>query len=406
MKSLLLLLSSVALVTSAPSEPHAHHHVFRPEPRSSHLDWNKPRGDGNFLAKRSNLHSEAFFNNPPLLRREAIPSPLPNDTSTPLSVRATAGRWDNLSGNGMWHPAPVSWGGKHQEIYYASKDRTCKYKTYQNNAWTTPGWTDLGGSLDSAPAACSRKTNNVHVFCKGTDGQGWHRSYENGAWGRWQAMGGDVKHYPSACSWGGGHVDAYYSSGDNQCWHRKYDEGKGGWQGWENLGGYLDGPPKAVSWGSGHTSVFCKGDDGQAWHRKYENDAWGDWEPLGGTLDAEPAAWAWDNGRMDVFVKGTDGACWHKTYKKGSGWGGWSNLGGKIKKGKAPDVVIYLTKIEVYIVGEDNAVYRRKYENNQWSSGWENMGGNVDTKPAPVVWDNDKIDIYGGHADGSCRRCY
>ncbi|GAB1315334.1 hypothetical protein MFIFM68171_05544 [Madurella fahalii] len=396
--ALVVLLAGVGSVLCVP--PHGLGQAFRPEPRSAHLDWNTPRPDyGGFLAKRADVHSEEFFNSPPTKR-----SPLASDNvSAPLHAlagRAMPGQWENLEGSAMWHPAPVSWGGPRLDVYYMDKDRKCKHKSYEGR-WSP--WEDLGGSLDSAPACCSRKRNNMHVFCKGTDGQAWHRTYNTGGWGSWQGMGGNMKHYPSACSWGDKHVGVYVSANDGQCWHRRYDEDRGGWYDWENMGGYLDGPPKAVTWGSGHTSVYCRGEDGQAWHKKYENSAWGDWESLGGSVDGEPAACAWD-GRMDVFVKGTDGACWHKTYKKGSGWGGWQNLGGKLKK--APDVVAYKGKMELYITGDDNAVYRRVWENDRWTPTWEHMGGNVDTKPSAVTWDDGKVDVYGTGPDGTCRRCY
>ncbi|KAK4150428.1 hypothetical protein C8A00DRAFT_46171 [Chaetomidium leptoderma] len=350
-------------------------HTFRSEPRASRLDWNAPRDHAGFLSRRSGLHSEAYFNNPPIKRSTSTSQthsvPL---TGSPLSGRATSGQWGNLQGSSMWHPAPVSWGGSRLDVYYMDKDKTCKHKSSDGAEWGT--WEDMGGSLDSAPAACSRKKDNMHVFCTGTDNQAWHRSYDAGSgWGKWQNMGGYVKHYPSTCSWGK----------TMQCWHRRYmyDEAQGGWYSWDNMGGYLDGPPKAVTWGQ-NTSVFCKGEDGQAWHRKYDS-TWGEWESLSGSLDAEPAACAWD-GRMDVFVKGSDGACWHKTY--------------------APDVVQYGGKMEVYITGDDSAVYRKVCEKAKWTADWEYMGGNVNTKPNAVVWNDSRVVVYGTGPDGSCKRCY
>ncbi|EAQ87817.1 hypothetical protein CHGG_04436 [Chaetomium globosum CBS 148.51] len=401
----LLLVAFSGLVVSVPQHGA---NLFRPEPRANHLDWNAPRGHSTFLMKRSNLLSEEYFNNPPVKRSpDTSPAhPVVPLTKSSLSDRATSGQWENLEGSSTWNPTPASWGGSRQDVYYVHKDRTCKYRTYDGGKWG--GWQDIGGSFDSPAAACSRKKENMHIFCKGTDGQAWHRAYDSGSgsggWGPWQGMGGSVKHYPSACSWGKDHVSVYVSSSDGECWHRRYDDGQKGWYGWENMGGYLDGPPKAVTWGQGHTSVFCKGQDGQAWHRKYES-GWGQWESLGGTLDGEPAACAWD-GRMDVFVKGSDGACWHKTYKRGTGWGGWENMGGKIKGGKAPDVVYYGGKMEVYITGDDNALYRKVWKDDKWTSDWENMGGSMYTKPNAVTWDDGKMDVYGSGSDGSCRRCY
>ncbi|KAL2264342.1 hypothetical protein VTK26DRAFT_6585 [Humicola hyalothermophila] len=427
-KHLLLFLSLSTWPTFAVPRPGTK--AFNPNPRPGLADWNAPRPDqAAFLARRSGLLSEEYFNNPPVKRvpsasREPLddvsnhldPQPRTGNSNGTLAARATPGQWENMQGSGNWHPAAVSWGGGRQDVFHAGKDGRCKhqYRDGGGGGGWQPAWYDLGGSLDSAPACCSRKANNMHVFCKGTDGQAWHRAYDpgsssgGGGWGGWQALGGTVKHHPSACSWDRYHVSVHVSSSDSQCWHRRYDDdGGSGWGGWENLGGYLDGPPRAVTWGKGHTSVFCKGNDGQAWHRKYEGSAagWGGWESLGGTLDGEVAACAW-NGRMDIFVKGTDGVCWHKTYRSGGGWGGWVNLGGRLKAGKAPDVVVIAGKIEVYIVQDDNAVYRKIWQNDRWTPNWEYMGGNVNTKPSVVVWDGGKVDVYAGAADGTCRRCY
>jgi hypothetical protein len=402
---LTLLLASTGKVLSIPQPGSGQ--PFRPEPRSTHLDWNTPRpDDGGFLANRTDVHTEEFFNNPPI-KRSGLPARSVSAPLNPLLGRATPGQWENLDGNAIYHAAPASWGGSRLDVFYMHRDRKCKYKSRDRYDGGWSDWNDLGGSLDGPPACCSRKKDNYHVFCKGTDNQPWHRSYNPGSgWGPWQSMGGTMKHYPSTCSWGSKHVGIYVTAPDGQCWHRRYDEDRsGGWYSWENMGGFLDSAPKAVTWGEGHTSVYCKGDDGQAWHKKYENNAWGDWESLGGSLDGEPAACAWD-GRMHIFVKGTDGACWHKAYRKGSGWGSWENMGGKLKPGRAPDVVVWKGKMEVYITGDDNAVYRRVWENDKWTPGWENMGGNVDWKPSAVTWDDGRYEVYGTASDGSCRRCY
>ncbi|EGS20278.1 uncharacterized protein CTHT_0040170 [Thermochaetoides thermophila DSM 1495] len=50
------------------------------------------------------------------------------------------------------------------------KNRTCKLK-YLDNSGKWSSWADVGGELDSVPASCSRKRDNYHIFCKGTDGQ-------------------------------------------------------------------------------------------------------------------------------------------------------------------------------------------------------------------------------------------
>jgi len=450
----LLLSSATELVLGLPSAPSSHRRRrivkrFIAEPRASHVDWNAPRGDGDFLAPRAHLHSEDFFNSPSIARRSSSAS-LFDANHVSVSVtpafnlrdkekRATSGQWENLAGSGYskYHPAPVSWGGQRMDLFYMSKDKTCHYKSRdwghkeeKYRSWSS--WEDLGGDIDAAPAVCSRKKENMHVFCKGGDGQAWHRTYNygsGGGWGKWQAMGGNVKYEPASCSWGKDHAAVYVSAPDGQCWHRRYYEPKensGQWYGWQNLGGYLSGPPKVVTYGEGHQSVYCKGTDGQAWHKKTDpkkESGWGDWETIGGSLDSPPAAATWEDGSMDVYVQGTDGNCWHKGYKNETvtvyddktkknttttlpKWGEWENLGGEMKEGTPPDVAVVGDSMEVYITGEDDAVYRKKWKEGSWTEKWEPMGGNVETQPAAVTWDDGKVDVYFTGKDGTCKRCY
>ena len=430
---------------------------FLAEPRASHLDWNAPRPSSSsvFLSSSPNLHTESYFNSPARLsKRNPIPEP-PSSFSpaNPLFTRATSGQWESLSGSlykppsgppagsyyagPKYHPAACSWGGKRMDVYYMSKEKTCHWKSrdyghkepkYQQ--WGS--WEDLGGELDGPPAVCSRKEENYHVFCKGSDGQAWHRSYDKtgyGGWGKWQAMGGKVKYEPAACSWGKEHASVYVGASDGSCWTRRYDEpkqGYGEWKGWYNMGGYMASPPKVVTWGKDHSSVYCKGEDGQAWHKKTDpkkESGWGEWESLGGSLDSAPAACAWDD-RMDVYVKGSDGACWHKTYKnetvmvydEKSGknktttlpkWGAWEDLGGEMKADTAPDVVAVDGGMEVYITGEDDTVYRKKWEDGSWTSEeWEPMGGKVETGPTAVTWGGGEVDVYFTGKNGDVARCF
>jgi len=336
-----------------------------------------------------------------------------------------------------YHPSACSWGSKRLDVYYMSASKTChyKYRDYGHKeqkyqSWSD--WEDLGGEMDSPPAVCSRKKENYHVFCKGTDGQAWHKGYDYGSyggWGKWQSMGGKIGKYgePATCSWGKEHVSVYVGAEDGACWTKKYDEGYGGWQGWYNIGGYMASPPKVVTYEKGHTSVYCKGEDGQAWHKKTDpkkETGWGEWESLGGSLESTPAACAWEDGRMDVVVKGSDGACWHKTYKnetvmvydEKSGknktttlpkWGSWENLGGEMKTDTAPDVVAVDGGMEVYITGGDDVVYRKKWEDGSWTSpDWERMGGNVETGPNAVKWGDGEVDVYFTGKNGDVARCF
>ncbi|KAK4447237.1 hypothetical protein QBC34DRAFT_467789 [Podospora aff. communis PSN243] len=413
---------------------------FLTEPRASTLDWNAPRPSSSalFFNLTSPL-SETYFNSPHLLSR-SIPEPpsSPNPStilsrsSSVLTSRAQSGRWESMHGSiykppsnpHKYPPAACSWHPKRVDVYYMSTLKTCQYKYVQYDhpdkkyqSWQP--WEDIGGELDGPPAVCTRKKENYHVFCKGSDGQAWHKSYDHEGqkgWGRWQSMGGKVKYPPAACSWGKEHASVYVGADDGSCWMRRYDEtkvGEGKWQGWYNLGGYMASPPKVVTWGEEHASVYCKGEDGQAWHKKTDpkkGSGWGEWESLGGSLDSPVAACAWKD-RMDVYVKGSDGACWHKTYKEEETmlpkWGAWENLGGEMKADTPPDVVVVDDGMEVYITGEDDKVYRKKWQDGSWTSqDWEPMGGNVETGPVTVGWGEGDVDLFFTGKDGEVKRCF
>ncbi|VBB80504.1 Putative protein of unknown function [Podospora comata] len=414
----IILLTLPLLVFSLPSPdligPRTRPSPFLIRSRTEARDidyWNTPRPD-NFLSKRSNVHSIEYFTNP----SPSFKARSPRQVSSPASPlinpeqqtkRATSGQWENMSGSGLYHPAVTSWGPGRQDVYYTHRDRKCRHKYYRggSNPWI-PEWDDLGGSLDSAPSCCSRRSGYMHMFCKGTDYQIWHRPYSGGGWGSWQPMGGNCKHYPSSCSWGGRHASVYTSSSDNQLWGIRYDENRG-WGSWQNMGGSLAGAPKSVSWGEGHTGVVVRGTDGQAWATQMMNgNTWGSWTNLGGSLDSEPSAVAW-SGNMTVAVGGTDGAVWMRTYTNSTGnWGNWMNMGGDVRPGTAPDVVAWGNQMEVYYTGRDGAMYRKKATNGQWTASWENMGGSITTKPSGLAWDNGKVDVYGMASEGSIRRCY
>jgi hypothetical protein len=221
----LLVLSNSALVLSLPQVHGPQAHFLNP--RASHLDWNTPRYDSGFLAKRSDVHSEEYFNT---VRRSAEPELESRHVVTEETFRsfvadkrATKGQWENLNGSMASYPSAVSWGGKRMDIYYKGKDKSCQHKSWDGNKWSS--WTNLGGDLDSAPATCSWGKEKMDVYVKGTDSACWTKSYDNGKWGDWTSIGGEISHEPSTCTWGKDRMDVYVPAKDGQCWHRTYDKG-------------------------------------------------------------------------------------------------------------------------------------------------------------------------------------
>jgi uncharacterized protein YvpB len=98
--------------------------------------------------------------------------------------------------------------------------------------WT--GWTSLGGRPAAAPSVASPGPGRLDVFAPGSEGQVWHRWWEDG-WHPWEDLGGSLApgSAVSATSGGDGRLDLYAVGADNGLWHRRLISGT--WQGWERV---------------------------------------------------------------------------------------------------------------------------------------------------------------------------
>lgn len=99
----------------------------------------------------------------------------------------------------------------------------------------------MGVTIDGAPASTSDANNITHVFAKGSDGQLWHKYYDENTspgWHAWEALpGGGIASAPSACSSAQGRMDVFASNGSGALLHWYYvDSDKPGWHGPENMG--------------------------------------------------------------------------------------------------------------------------------------------------------------------------
>lgn len=145
-----------------------------------------------------------------------------------------------------------------------------------NSGWS--GWSSLGGSFTSGPAAASWAPQRFDVVGRGLDHALWHRAWSNGTWNDWSSLGGQLTSDPDICSWAPNRLDVFVRGDDGALWHLVWENG---WSAWESLGGVLASSPGAVSWGSGHIAVVARGLDDSIWHLSYYQNAWGTWESLG-----------------------------------------------------------------------------------------------------------------------------
>ncbi|MET0920593.1 MAG: PQQ-dependent sugar dehydrogenase [Acidimicrobiia bacterium] len=253
-------------------------------------------------------------------------------------------------------------------------------------------WYPLGGQglVASGPAVAAWSPGRLDVFVRGTDGQLWHKWYDQG-WSGWEPLGGAITAGPAVAAWSQGRLDVFVRGTDGQLWHKWYNNG---WSGWEPLGGAITDGPAVAAWSAGRLDVFVRGTDGQLWHKWY-NNGWSGWEPLGGVMTDGPAVAAWSQGRLDVFVRGTDGQLWHKWYD--NGWSGWEPLGGALAGGPAA-ASWSPGRIDVAARGIDNALLH-KWFSNGWS-GWETLSGSMTDRPGTSSWGAGRLDFLVRGSDG------
>src|SRR5205807_643366 len=103
------------------------------------------------------------------------------------------------------------------------------------------------------------------------------------AWSSWEDLGGVLSSAPTVASWGSKRLDGFCRGGDGQLWHKWFDDG---WKNWESLGQPMSGPltfhPAAVSWGHRRLDVFARGQESHLWHKYFDGSSWSQWEDLEG----------------------------------------------------------------------------------------------------------------------------
>ena len=245
----------------------------------------------------------------------------------------TWGVWKSIggvaySGAGV---GAASWGGDRIDAFVTGTTNNV-YHASNANGWA---WQNLAGISTSAVGATSDATNEVTVFCRGSDGACWYKEWNGSAWGSWTSLGGQIlaNTGPCACSLSVGRLDVFVT-GTNGVIYHKYRAG-GVWTStWENLtqGGFqTTASPGAAAVSSTQLAVFAQGkDNGSLYMLEWNDGAWdAAWLQLGGTLatGTGPGVCA-DATNYHVFVTGTNAAIYH-TYGNGDVWYAWENLGGK-----------------------------------------------------------------------------
>jgi hypothetical protein len=151
-----------------------------------------------------------------------------------------------------------------------------------NQLWTrtwknTTGWgnwSSLGGQITSDPDAASPgDASQLVVVARGTDNAVWQYFLQGGQW-LVQSLGGICTSGPSAVYSGAGREDVFCRGTDGQPWNRTWKSDTG-WNGWSPIGGLAASDLDAVSQGDGFTpQVFARGTDGAVWQWLFSQNSW------------------------------------------------------------------------------------------------------------------------------------
>ncbi len=243
----------------------------------------------------------------------------------------------------------------------------------------TGGWSSIGGSATSSPAATTPSmVNGVwDVFVRGTDGAVWSKTTTNDgtSWSSWHSLGGQLASGtgPAACSWGASRLDVF-AEGTNGVLYHKWSTNSGAtWSGWESLGGKLTSSPAAGGATSNTTNniqVFVRGTDGACWYKEWTGTAWSSWKSLGGQLAPNTGPTG------GVFVQGTDHQLWWKDFSEaGSAWS-HPPACPEVLSASSPAVALsFLGHVEVFVsTTSGNLMYcyaTETWNGTAWVGGWE-----------------------------------
>jgi hypothetical protein len=245
----------------------------------------------------------------------------------------------------------------------------------QASGTITPLAPNLVSSMmtDTGPAAStSFTTGQTQIFAVDSNGTLWNTSMALSGNGTWNPLGGVCTSSPAAVSMNYSYlrIDVFVRGSNGDLYHKYYQNG---WSGWESLGGQLapGTGPAVASWSAGRLDVFVEGTNGALYHKWWTGTSWSGWQSLGGKLTSSPAATSNAANNIYVFVRGTDGAVWQKSYH--NGWSSWKSLGGQVAPNTGPAVS---QDLWLFIQGTDHQLWRTGVGvGSAKSTGWGTLGG-------------------------------
>lgn len=226
------------------------------------------------------------------------------------------GDWENIGGDVDSAPAAV-WTSKKSFWVLASGDGALVARRWQSDTgWSD--WDSLGSDLTSGVSVTATR-GRMDVVGRGENQNVIMRTWKKGSWGDWIDLGGTIT-APPAAVWRTPKVLDVFARGASGLYVKTYDES---WGGWLALSGSVTSGPAATSMVKGEVDLFARSADGTIETRHFNSDGWSDWLDLGGLHSSAPAADAVPDTRIDVFTRRPDGLIAQDRYFPGSGWLGW-----------------------------------------------------------------------------------
>jgi hypothetical protein len=319
--------------------------------------------------------------------------------------------WDNY-----WYPSQTGW---------------IDLDTYPNGPGPIPY-----GPMVGTPEAVSWGYNRIDIAARDTKGNAWATAWKGSLpWQKWTqlyppAPGVRVAGHISATSWASGRIDLVAVGSDGLGYHKYFDNGawapQGGWLPMDaplsadapvlldrSTRGFQSTTIKVIAADPGRLDAFGVGRDEHLYHStylSYPNWHWGAWELVDPNVRVrgDIGLARVGQGRVHVFAKHADqdpaknnGLYLWEYYMGGRYWPatGLFHISGAFYAGTVATSAAN-GQSDLFGQGTDTHLYHRVcLSEGRGCGSWEDLGGSVAGTPSAVSWGPGRLDVFA--ANGS-----